>query len=311
MLSLFRDASSGKPVGTDEAMRALSVSGRVDYRRCNLAWLGYSANRKNYGVHSLCRSGLPTQEQLQQQSKFSCTAISYGIEDSYDFELQYANRTGCRVFALDPTRAHKSMLTSNANGRWHGKEDYDRQVFFMHWGAPVKVSHIKCKYYRNCTETVHDGKPEPPWFLVGPARLAQLVAPSGRIALLKMDCEGCEYSVYEDVIKYEPRFFERVEQVVLEVHLPRQYAPTDDDFLQYGKLLALMLRAGIRLQHREPAFCSGDPGQWSGITPLVSKSGYYRRYTGLQDNAKPRIQKQCENLLFARPPSRPSLAERE
>ena len=43
-----------------------------------------------------------------------------------------------------------------------------------------------------------------------------------------MDCEGCEYAVYAELEQEEDwTFFERVDQLVLEVHLPRKYALND------------------------------------------------------------------------------------
>jgi hypothetical protein len=45
--------------------------------------------------------------------------------------------------------------------------------------------------------------------------------PRERILVLKMDCEGCEYSIYTSVMEHDPNFFQRVDQFALEVHLSR------------------------------------------------------------------------------------------
>ena len=95
------------------------------------------------------------------------------------------------------------------------------------------------------------------------------------------------------------RFFERVHQLVLEVHLPRKYASNDAEFLEYGRFLALLLRAGHRVQSLETAYCGGG-GQFMGLTPLVKESGYYKRYTGLSPHQRPRMEHHCENLLFVK-----------
>eukprot|EP00965_Chrysotila_dentata_P257990 6213061-Pleurochrysis_carterae.AAC.8 len=84
----------------------------------------------------------------------------------------------------------------------------------------------------------------------------------------------------------QPRFWERVEQIAIEVHLSRLWAADDATFLEYGRFLALLLRAGHRLRDAKFAFCSG--GEPMGLTPLVASSGYMQ---------SPRPH--CENLLFA------------
>ena len=59
--------------------------------------------------------------------------------------------------------------------------------------------------------------------IAGPVRLGMAVAPrpSREIKLLKMDCEGCEYKIYDEVAQEADwKFFERVHQIVLEVRSP-------------------------------------------------------------------------------------------
>lgn len=101
------------------------------------------------------------------------------------------------------------------------------------------------------------------------------------------DAQGCEYALYRDTIAAAPRFFEGVDQIVLEVHLSRKWAADDATFLEYGRLLGLLLRSGHVLRHAQSGFCSG--GEVMGLAPLVGSSGYFRRAGG-----------HCENLLFAR-----------
>ena len=88
----------------------------------------------------------------------------------------------------------------------------------------------------------------------------------------------------------EPRFFERVEQIAMEVHLSRLWAPNDATFLEYGRYLGLLRRAGFQLYDVSLGFCSG--GEPMGLTDLVQRSGYRTARQGGQH---------CENLLFAQP----------
>ena len=99
--------------------------------------------------------------------------------------------------------------------------------------------------------------------------------------------QGCEYALYRDTMEANPRFFEGVDQLLLEVHLSRKWAADDATFLEYGRLLGLLLRSGHTLRHAQSGFCSG--GEVMGLAPLVRSSGYIRRAGG-----------HCENLVFAR-----------
>lgn len=84
-----------------------------------------------------------------------------------------------------------------------------------------------------------------------------------------------------------PGFFEGVDQFALEAHISRKWAPDNATFLEYGRLLALLRRAGLRVYDASVGWCSG--GEPMGLLPFARDSGYYRR-SG----------RHCENLLFAR-----------
>mgnify|MGYP006093067287 CR=1 FL=1 len=263
-----------------------------------------------YGQYRVCNDSLRLADIPEEPSirgtrprgsgGIRCAALSYGIENSDEFEHELARRSGCHVFALDPALIHR---VSKSSAR-------DHRVHLLDWAAPSNFhfAHRHCARAagarRNCSKIIDDGKPEADAVVAGPVRVAMAVAPrpTRRVALLKMDCEGCEYRLYDEVAnEADWTFFERVDQLVLETHLPRKYAANDDEFLQYGKLLALLVRAGHRLESLEAAYCGGG-GQFMGLTPLVAASGYYRRHTDQPPlgNGKIRTELHCENLLFVR-----------
>ena len=127
--------------------------------------------------------------------------------------------------------------------------------------------------------------------------LAVLVGYSyGHLAVLKLDCEGCKYSLYRDIITHDAAFLHRVDQLVLEVHLSRTWAPTDGVFIEYGRLLGLLRRANFVVFDARFGHCS--QGQPLGLTPLVYKSRYYDMTPRRKDNTS--RNRHCENLLFAR-----------
>ena len=115
---------------------------------------------------------------------------------------------------------------------------------------------------------------------------------------LPRSCEGCEFSLYRDTMKTSPRFFEGVDQFALEAHISRRWAPDRATFLEYGRLLALLRRAGLRVYDVSTGWCSN--GEQMGIVPFAAESGYFRRRGG-----------HCENILFARSAHRvPGAVER-
>lgn len=108
-----------------------------------------------------------------------------------------------------------------------------------------------------------------------------------RAASFRRSCEGCEYSLYNDTMTHAPNFFEGVDQFALEIHLSRKWVPDEATFMEYGRLLALLYRAKLKLVDVSIGWCSG--GEIMGLLPFVRNSGYFRRNYG-----------HCENLLFAR-----------
>ncbi|KAL1503540.1 hypothetical protein AB1Y20_012019 [Prymnesium parvum] len=249
---------------------------------CEAVLAGGWKSSIGYGGHVMCnRSYEP-----------GCLALSYGVEDDYTFELDLARRTGCTIYALDPTRRHSELLGPG--------------VHFRPWGAPggVPNPHFECesqvgwdprknrsRVFQNCANLTLVTEAPMPWVRLSPAALVRVVAPFApspqAISVLKMDCEGCEYSVYRETMMLNPSFFASVDQVLIETHISRLWAPDDATFLEYGRFLALLLRENFTLFDVDLGYCSG--GEPMGVTALARSSGYFQR-RGLH----------CENLLFAR-----------
>jgi hypothetical protein len=245
-----------------------SIHGRLWMSRrkdeCRMVAFG----RNQYGRHMLCNR---TYAQ-------PCVALTYGVQREYTFELDVRERLGCRVFALDPTVNHKAEL---ADG-----------VYFLKWAAPSPAG-------------VHEGvtngvKQASGWVFMPPPLLANLVGVathSQGIPVLKMDCEGCEYQVWDHVMTHDPRFFTRVDQVSLEVHLSIAIgASSTQNVLNYGRLLSLLHRSGHRLQFKDISHCSPptEPPESLGAHPLFNKTRYMR----LDKDGNP--DGHCHNYLFAR-----------
>eukprot|EP00965_Chrysotila_dentata_P257989 6213061-Pleurochrysis_carterae.AAC.7 len=186
-----------KEVSDAEAMAALKSIGNViqqkGFSKCNLMQFGSSGGKKGgggYGMHTICA----------WRPQRPCFALTYGIEQAYTFEVEYASWSGCDVVGLDPTVNHRAMLAPH--------------VYFIKWAAPSVPTGLACRMTpststhlpgthteriimkRNCSDLyVEAPKPRAnDWIAVGPARLAQLLVPGPQpVPLIKMDCEGCEY----------------------------------------------------------------------------------------------------------------------
>ena len=86
------------------------------------------------------------------------------------------------------------------------------------------------------------------WDSITPAHAARIVSPkTGELAILKMDCEGCEMLLYNRTMAADPTFFDRVDQFAIETHISRRWIPDRDVMLEYGRLLALLLRSDFLL----------------------------------------------------------------
>ena len=224
---------------------------------CNVIQFGHSSVLHPGMAHLLCENLLPS-------PPVDCNILTYGIQNDYSFEVGVQNRTGCRVHGCDPTVNHAAELAPS--------------VHFLKFAGPST-------------------RPAAAWKTVGPALLAQAVARQpARISVLKMDCEGCEYALYADILDSpEPNLFSRVDQFNLEYHPPVVLGKARVDeyiahMLNYGRLLILLERAGLSLKQtfsiQAGPLCSSDPG------PAVRNATGYWEGRGKSYY--------CENLLFAR-----------
>ena len=256
-LGTLNSISTPISITTTQALDALKLMGSIKAnlkKTCETNSYG-----KKWGEHVLCKV---------KAIKKPCYALTYGISTDYQFEIDLQTKLGCTVFGLDPTINHKAELHPN--------------VYFIKFGAPANIqtkeeSKLLAENERN----------NELWTIASPVQLAKLVAPKSRISVLKMDCEGCEYSIYKDIMKHDPYFFEKVDQFAIEVHLSKQWMRSDYELIQYGKLLHMLFTFGFKLQHVMTTHCA-PVHEGTGLLKSLTDTGYYSN-TG-----------HCENFLFAR-----------
>eukprot|EP00775_Hariotina_reticulata_P000977 gene977-1305_t len=165
---------------------------------------------KGWGEHYLCEVKPATSP---------CYFYSFGISVDYSFDQDVANRTGCYGFAADPTVAHKALLP----------ETKDRVIF----------NYLAAKSY-------HDNDNKRWKFYTSVPGLRRWQNHS-RVEVLKMDCEGCEYSLARDILQEDPTFFDHIGQFAVEVHYSKLWMKGKEELYGMASLLQLLRASGMQL----------------------------------------------------------------
>lgn len=173
-----------------------------------------------------------------ENAQFPCYFFSFGIETDYTFDRMLHNRYNCSGYAFDPTVDYPTDLLPG--------------VKFIKAGANSPVPPT--------TSTYHSV----------PKLRKQLGHP---LFALKMDCEGCEYSLAQDILADDPDFFLSILQFSFELHLPRAFANTEEDVYSLGRLFRLLQLSGMRLVHVDDGRCGHDT-QRQGCHELLDSIGF-------------------------------------
>jgi len=200
------------------------------------------------GVHSICKTGVAGLAR-------PCKVYSFGVSNNWSFDTELGQL--CSVVALDPSVTHQSKLAPN--------------VHFLPVGART-------------LNPVSDAR----WALLTTLPRLRHWLGDDRVAVLKMDCEGCEYALAEDILQEDPTFFDHVEQFAVEIHVSRVFMTSPKHGLNLGRLFLLLERSGLQLIEALLGPC-GPPHETSGCTAELVESGY---------PCGPNLM--CQNLLFAR-----------
>ena len=143
-----------------------------------------------------------------------CTFYSFGISSDYSFDLSLADNYSCNGFAADPTVTHPSKLHPLVTFHQIGAKLLRKNN--NEWLSTSMPSLMKWKQDK--------------W-----------------VDVLKMDCEGCEYSLARDVFVEDPSFFHKIGQLAIEIHVSRVWLNTTEHLYALGKLLKQLQDAGLYL----------------------------------------------------------------
>lgn len=203
-----------------------------------------------FGHHTLCSRPIPVPK---------CYFYSFGISTDYSFDIDVANSTGCVGFAADPTITHPSKLHPN--------------VFFTQMAA-----------------NAYDAADTAQFPLRTSVPALRLLLGHDHIAILKMDCEGCEYALARDALTDDPDFFRHVDQFAVEVHYSRMFLKTKLHLHSFAALLEMLEDAGLVLIEFEVSGC-GPAARATGVIPELLTTQLYQSVG---------TDRHCHNYLFAR-----------
>jgi len=184
-----------------------------------------------------------------------CVFYSYGVAHDRSFDSQIASLWNCSGVLLDPTVTLPSRLQGD-------------ELQFIKAGAAM----LGGSAYRTLT----------------PVQLMKRYG-HARVHLLKMDCEGCEYALVEE-LHTDPQFLRRVDQVVLEVHLSKKWASTRRHVHNLGLLYHALFAAGFRLLDVQITGCAPED-EATGCVDEFRRLGFPCGHA-----------QHCHNYLFAKHP---------
>jgi hypothetical protein len=264
---LFSSSSASTPSPTTTTPPKLSV---FDFPLTSLDRLGAKILAGNdlsercgarpfgssYGKHELCADPMPTAP---------CSFYSFGISTDYSFDSEFANATGCTGFAADPTVTHPSKLHP--------------LVYFSQMAASL-LDRAETTSLFPLTVTVPS---------------VRKMLNHSHVAVLKMDCEGCEYSLARDILEEDPEFLTHVDQFAVEVHYSQRWMKSRAHLHSLAALVQLLEDAGLDLVHAQASKCS-PKDQATGLAEGLQSLRLIDVIISPRDGQE----RHCHNYLFAR-----------
>lgn len=173
---------------------------------------------KAWGGHYLCHTDPDIDEH-------NCWFVSIGVSYDYSFDTHVALEFNCRGYALDPSVKYPPFLVPG--------------VSFLPLGANSAGFPTDKGWASTSVPAFRE------WM--------------GRdLYVLKMDCEGCEYSLADDILQHDPDFFTHVNQLNIEMHFPIVFCNSTRTVLALGRLLHLLHAADMALVHVDDGHCGPE-----------------------------------------------------
>ena len=182
-------------------------------KRCERVWIktlsflfmktNYSTERfgSEYGGWTICSTGISSESVI----------YSFGIGEDISFDLELIERFGCSVLAFDPTpRSIQWLIKQDLPNQFKwieiGIANYDGEAKFFSPANTSFISHTILKHNKTGEKAI----------VVEVRRLSTIINElrNRRIDILKMDIEGAEYKVIDDILSTSIR----PGQILVEFH---------------------------------------------------------------------------------------------
>jgi hypothetical protein len=204
-----------------------------------------------------------------------CTFISFGINDDPSWDREVADTWKCRGFAGDPTVHHPSKLHD--------------LVTFHNIGASM----LQDNEERNV-----DKGGSTDWWMTSMPKLRYFLGLE-KIDLLKMDCEGCEVTLARDILREDPYFLHRVDQISIESHVTKAWMTTTEHVYYFAMMFALLEEAGFKMEWSSIFGCL-KRHEIQGCLPEFEQYGWPCSYTEWPDHPKVVHGRSCQEFTWKR-----------
>lgn len=233
------------------------------------------------GMESLTKMGYTTKDivQLDETTLDSyplgdavgsqCLFYSFGIQNDLSFDNHVSKSRDCFGMLFDPSVSHQSNTGT--------------KLLFSGFAANM----LSRPDFGGAGTWVNGGHDPVVWQSISVPRLMKAFRHE-YVDILKMDCEGCEFSVARDVAIDDPRFFKNVGQFTLEVHISRSWMKSSEYTHFLGLLFHMLIREGFYLSWFKIQGC-GKEDEDAGCPPSLVKTGF---------PCDPG--QMCQNYLFAK-----------
>lgn len=215
--------------------------------------------------HALCGPAPP-----------DCTFFSFGINDDPSFDKKLGEDWNCRGFAGDPTVPHPSKLHP--------------RVTFHNIGASMISD--------NEERLINKGGAED-WWSTSMTKLRFFLG-LDHVNIIKMDCEGCEFALARDILREDPTFLYKVDQLSIETHVTKTWMKTKEDLYYFGLHFLLLEEAGFKLEWSDIFGCAKRHEDEGCIPELEGKYGYPCGYLPWPGHPKVVIGRSCQDFLWKR-----------
>lgn len=194
-----------------EKIRKIKNGKMKSLNNCSIWTAGISRIDKSmYGAHEIC--------DYKPKAMERCVFYSFGIGKNYLFDKEIANKWGCHGVAFDPSVIYPSKIHKNITFHMIAAKTLSVEND-MRWPLRASIPGLIKVFGHNS------------------------------IKILKVDCEGCEYSLAADIEEEQINLFSIVEQFSVELHLGKSWIQSKRHVSNLAKLFFLLEHAGLHLSY--------------------------------------------------------------